>query len=94
MKEKNTSPLSVDKNTEHTEVELTKRGNIINWCRIIVCFAIGGYISVRLFNDCLFCSDCCNPVAIVYFSFISLLCFLIAGVPVDKLIKISSLTGS
>lgn len=63
-----------------------KKFNIILWVWKTVSLAAGIFISLLLYNKCLFCKDV-NTIVTIYFSVIGLSCFDSFGLPVSELAK-------
>ncbi|MEK7814111.1 MAG: hypothetical protein AAB296_10155 [Candidatus Desantisbacteria bacterium] len=74
------------------EVE-TKKYRIPKWISYLECgrkliiFGVGVFITVLLYNKCLFNPNC-NVVVAVYFALIGLACFAHVGLPIDKLTNV------
>jgi len=75
--------MKVDTSTAHNVVVVSRKWELI--LRGIM-FVLGAGIAVMIYRECLHDPDC-NPIAVGYFSLLSLTFFLTSGLPVDKLVS-------
>lgn len=60
---------------------------VTEWGIKIIFFSLGVFITVLLYNKCLFNSSC-NTIVTIYFALLGLTCFLHAGFSIDKLTNV------
>ncbi|MEW6095464.1 MAG: hypothetical protein AB1567_02905 [bacterium] len=87
---------SVDNNKE-VEVEVLEKDQeyrnpkrryyLIEWGLKLIFLGIGIFITILLYNKCLFNPNC-NPIVTIYFTLLGLTCFLHAGLSIDKLANV------
>lgn len=82
----------VEKETQFIETKPSGWIRFLGYTRIIISFGLGCWITWLLYTNCLHCSDC-HIVVTAHMSLLALICFVNCCVPVDKIIKISGITG-
>lgn len=60
---------------------------LIEWCEKLIFVGIGIFITVLLYQKCLF-NPACNTIISIYFAVLGLACFAQAGLRLDKLANI------
>lgn len=72
---------------ENTAKTSKKRYYFIEWSIKLIFVGLGVFITVLLYNKCLFNPNC-NLIVTSYFALLGLTCFLHAGFSIDKLANV------
>lgn len=60
---------------------------LIEWSIKLIFLGLGVFLTVLLYNKCLFNPNC-NTIVTIYFALLGLTCFLQAGLPIERLTNI------
>ena len=83
--------VSVDKETSHQSIVYKKWIGFVELGRKGLNLYIGVWLSYKLYSECLFCSNC-STVVQIHLSVLAFVAFINCGIPVEKLVKVTSLS--